>query len=56
VAIIGTVIAVRRRPRKHEAGFALVFSSLTILWMIARLVAPKECPNGHTEGGEVWIT
>ncbi|WP_426324995.1 DUF2510 domain-containing protein [Microbacterium sp. E-13] len=38
LAIIGTVIAVRRPTRKREAVFALVFSSLLILWMVARLV------------------
>lgn len=39
LAIIGTVIAVQRPTRKREAVFALVFSSLLILWMIVRLVA-----------------
>lgn len=38
LAIIGTVIAVRRPTRKREAVFALVFTSLTIGWMILRSV------------------
>jgi hypothetical protein len=39
LAIVGTVIAVRRPTRKREAVFALVFTSLVVLWMIARAVA-----------------
>ncbi len=38
LAIIGSVIAVRRPTRKREAVFALVFSSLLIVLMIARMV------------------
>jgi hypothetical protein len=38
LAIIGTVVAVRRPTRKREAVFALVFSSLLILWTVARIV------------------
>lgn len=50
LAIIGTVIAVRRPTRKREAMFALVFSSLLILLMIARLVASVG-PFGTLEWG-----
>ncbi|MBW9108897.1 hypothetical protein [Microbacterium ureisolvens] len=39
LAIVGTVIAVRRPTRKREAVFALVLTSLAVLWLIARAAA-----------------
>ena len=39
LAIVGTVIAVRRLTRKREAVFALVFTPLVVLRMIVRTVA-----------------
>ncbi|MGX5771330.1 hypothetical protein ACWKWN_11305 [Microbacterium trichothecenolyticum] len=39
LAIVGTVIAVPRPTRKREAVFALVLTSLAVLWLIARAAA-----------------
>lgn len=38
LAIVGTVIAVRRPTRKREAVFALVFTSLVMAWFTAQMV------------------
>lgn len=39
LAIVGTVIAVRRPTRKREAVFALVYTSISIAWTVWRLVS-----------------
>lgn len=38
LAIVGTVIAVRRPTHKREAVFALVFTSLVMVWLTAQMV------------------
>lgn len=39
LAIVGMVIAVRRPTRKREAVWALVLTSIGIVWLVARNVA-----------------
>ncbi|WZO52322.1 alkaline shock response membrane anchor protein AmaP [Microbacterium sp. LWH7-1.2] len=39
LAIVGMVIAVRRPTRKREAVFALVLTSIAMVWIVLRTVA-----------------
>jgi hypothetical protein len=39
LAIVGTVVAVRRPTRKREAVFALVYTSIGMGWIILRTIA-----------------
>ena len=38
LAIVGTVFAVRRSTRRRQAVFALVFTSLVMVWFAAQRV------------------